>query len=255
MREVIDLSAISPSNLPAALGLVNNYVKVASMLWIRALGEPTLDGIVARKWSREVAVALRSLAGVHRRGQVLLRIDKRGKRWSARRGGYLIKVEEAKTVLQELNDEEMIAVFLEPWSPYRDLYCLASVVVAEQKKMIVEIVGPGFDTSDLVRGDLLPHKRFEISVPFESQTTRIPADLRRTHLVGPREYRRAVRQRLAKIGARLKNPSNPQEVLLHACDDGESLRKDALRYLKRTRQTLLLRHSEAYRLRAPPRRQ
>jgi hypothetical protein len=138
-------------NLGASLRLVHNYLKVASMVWIRALGEPTLDGLVVKRWSTEASRDLREFCDKHRCSEVLLRIDKHGKRWSARRGGYLIKVKEAKEVLQDLNREEMIAVFLEPWSPYRDLYCLASVIVPEEDKLLVEVVGPGFDTSDLVR--------------------------------------------------------------------------------------------------------
>ena len=245
---MIRLSSISTKNLPAALRLVRNYLKVASMVWIRALGEPTLDGIVVKRWSREASQALRGFCDRHRCSEVLLRIDKHGERWSARRGGYLIKAKEAKSVLQELNREDMIAVFLEPWSPYRDLYCLASVIIPEEDKMLVEVVGPGFDTSDLVRSDLLPHERFEFTVPLQRSSLAACAKLepRRTYVVTARDYRKAVEERLSKIGARLTNEAFPREVLECSPEQRIKLRLDGLQYLRRTRQTLLLRHSEEY---------
>jgi len=248
MREVIHLSSVSAKNLPAALRLVRNYLKVASMVWIRALGEPTLDGIVVTRWSREASRALRAFCDRHQCSEVLLRIDKHGERWSARRGGYLIKAKEAKGVLQELNREDMVAVFLEPWSPYRDLYCLASVIIPEEDKMLVEVVGPGFDTSDLVRSDLLPHERFELTVPLlrSSPAVRAKLEPRRTFVVTPQDYRRTVEERLSKIGARLTNAAFPREVLECSPEQRIKLRLDALQYLRRTRQTLLLRHAEEY---------
>jgi len=218
------------------------------MVWIRVLGEPTLDGLVVKRWSAEASRALRGFCAEHRCSEVLLRIDKHGKRWSARRGGYLIEANEARSVVQDLNREEMVAVFLEPWSPYRDLYCLASVIVPEEDRMVVEVVGPGFDTSDLLRSDLLPHERFEITVPFRRPNLAVRARLepRRTYVVTPRDYRKAVEDRLSKIGARLRSAAFPREVLEGSPEKDNGLRLEALQYLKRTRQTLLLRHAGEY---------
>jgi hypothetical protein len=248
MQEVIHLAAVSEKRLSGMLPIVRDYGKVASMLWIRALGEPTLDGIVITHWSMQASVALRIFCHSHQCRDVLLRIDKRGKRWSTRRGGYLIQVQDARNVLAELNNEDMIAVFLEPWSPYRDMYCLSSVIIPEENKGIVEVVGPGFDTSDLVRSDLLPHERFELRLsgvqPGVAVST--PCERNRTYLVAPEEYRKAVEERLRKIGARLKNAAYPKEVLECATEDSEKLRQQAAQYLKRTRQTLLLRHADKY---------
>src|SRR5258708_35010106 len=103
MHEVIHLAAVSEGNLARMLPIVRDYAKVTSMLWIRALGEPTLDGIVVKQWSPQTASALRKFCQSHRWREVLLRVDKRGKRWSTRRGGSLIKTQYARSVVARID--------------------------------------------------------------------------------------------------------------------------------------------------------
>ncbi len=52
----------------------------------------------------------------------------------------------------------MLALLLEPISPYGDQYSLAGVTVPDEGKMFIEVVGPGFDASDILRGDLQPSR-------------------------------------------------------------------------------------------------
>ena len=213
-------------------------------MWIRSLGEPTLDGIIIKRWSRKTANALRTFCARNKRAELLLRIDKHLTRWSSRRGGYIIPAGDAERIVRELSEEDMITAMLEPASPYRDLYCLACVTTPETNKLVVEVVGPGFDTSDLIRSDLLPHERFEISMVLDQPRIALDpgATPRRTYLTEPENYRKSVQERLAKIGARLRNPAFPKAV---TAEPGE-LREDAQRFLHRTRETLLLQHSQTY---------
>jgi hypothetical protein len=114
----------------------------------------------------------------------------------------------------------------------------------EANKIVVEVVGPGFDTSDVVRGDLLPHERFEVFAPLDDpgSALRNGSVPQRTYLITQESYRRSVDDRLTKIGSRLRNPAFPKEVTA----DPRELREDARSYLRRTRESLLLRHSESY---------
>jgi hypothetical protein len=242
--DFLELTSISAANLDAALTAIHGYLKFASILWIRALGEPTLNGIIIRRWSRRTAGALRTFCARNRRDEFVLRIDKHGSRWSARRGGYLIPAADSERIVQELSREGMIAAMLEPASPYRDLYCLSCITIPEQNKIIVEVLGPGFDTSDLVRSDLLPHERFEVSLPLERPHIALVASIspRRTYIITQKAYRRSFEDRLAKIGGRLRNAAFPREVTAGA----EELREDARRFLRRTRETVLLRHCARY---------
>jgi hypothetical protein len=242
--DFVELASVSAANLEEALGAVQGYSKFASMLWIRALGEPTLDGVIVTRWSQRSARALRRFCARHKCNEFLLRIDKYQSRWSAHRGGYIIPAPRARRIVRRLFSEHLMAAMLEPASPHRDLYCLTCVTVPEEGKIIVEVVGPGFDTSDLARSDLLPHERFEILTPLEGPCTPLPADLsvRRTHLIEESQYQRSVEDRLTKIGARLRNPAFPEEVI----EEPGQLREDAVRFLRRIRETVLLRHAREY---------
>jgi hypothetical protein len=242
--DFLGLRLVSRANLDQALGLVNGYLKFASILWIRSLGQPTLDGIIIRRWSAKTADAVRAFCAKNGNNELLLRIDKRGTRWSARRGGYIIPAADVEQTVRELSKLDTITAMLEPASPHRDLYCLACVILPEENKSIIEVVGPGFDTSDLVRSDLLPHERFDVSLPFEERqpAAGLRKFVKRTYVIAPDTYKKSVEDRLTKIGARLRNPAFPNEV----SGEPDKLREDALRFLHRHREDLLLLHAKRY---------
>lgn len=246
---VIDLAAVSAGSLPTALDAVAGYLKVASMLWIRALGEPTSDGIVITRWSRAASVALRDFCRRHDVDRVLLRIDKRGNRWATRRGGYILPMREVRETVLELSQEATIAVLLEPLSPYKDRYCLACVTIPSEDRIIVEVMGPGFDTSDLLRSDVPPHERFEVDVRLRKLDDGALPRFRylRTHIVSQSGYQSTVEERLAKIGSRLMNPAFPRQPLESASVDRSDLKEGAMAHLRRTRETVLLKHLYHYR--------
>lgn len=244
IQDYIELDSVSLTTLPDALFSVQGYLKFASICWIRALGEPTLDGVIVKKWSHSSQAALHAFCSRHNCQEFLLRIDKHQTRWSMRRGGYIIPASRAEAIVNELSADGMIAAMLEPASPFRDLYCLACVAIPEEEKLVVEVVGPGFDTSDMLRSDLLPHERFEISAPLERPTVALAAGLApvRVYLTTPDEYRKSFERRLVKIGANLKDPAFPRSVP----DDTEQLRKSAISYLRRSNETVLLHHASQY---------
>lgn len=243
--KVLCLRDVSERNIAEATAWLDGYTKFTSMAWIRALRQPILDGIIVKRWSQEAESALQAFCVRHNRSDVMLRVDMANQRWSKRRGGYIIPVSKARAALRELNKEGRIAAFLEPLSPYRDQYCLAAVTDERQERMTVEVVGPGFDTSDLLRSDTQPHERFDVLLP-ETTLESFAISARRTFVVTPEHYPRSVEQRLVKIGARLKNPAYPEVILGSKRVRRGRLAQDAKDFLARTRQTLLLKHLDAY---------
>jgi hypothetical protein len=242
----LDLRYVSERNLRESVRSLNGYLKFASMVWIRALRQPILDGLIVQRWSVDADRALKDFCDRHVCDEILLRFDTLNKRWSSRRGGYIIPRSKARRVVKELNSEGKIAAFLEPVSPYRDRYSLAAITDDKQETMTVEVVGPGFDASDLLRSDSLPHERFEVFVPKLSQPVRKPIFERRTYVMHSEDYKRTVEARLAKIGARLRNPAYPRAVIDSAGVQPTRLAEEAMEYLKRTKQVALLNHLEEY---------
>jgi hypothetical protein len=218
------------------------------MLWMHAMGIPVLSGVIVPKWSEESARAIHDFCHKKELSELLLRIDKPRQRWTARRGGYLLPISEAKAAVRELTREGMIAMFLEPASPYCNRYALGALAIPDDGKIVVEVVGPGFDASDILRSDLQPHERFEVPLSpsgYRAQTLESRRG-HRTYLISSAAYRESVARRLAKIGARLESPAFPDTVLNSPKVDRSELVSKARKYLDASRQDSLLRHRTAY---------
>ncbi|HTZ73137.1 MAG TPA: hypothetical protein VMB47_04395 [Candidatus Aquilonibacter sp.] len=181
---------------------------------------------------------------------LLLRIEKPGQRWIRRRGGYTIPLAGVHTAVESLAREGILAQLLEPVSPYMDFYSLASVGELATGKIDVEVVGPGFDASDILRGDVTPHERFEIFGGTEPNRfgKYSGRQMRQSLLIDGKAYQASARRRLAKVGARLRNAPFP-EIELRTSEgaaDSEQLVKEGVKYLERSGQTLLLDHLKEY---------
>jgi hypothetical protein len=244
----LEIATVSRANLLSSLESVRGCLKTTSMLWMHALGLPVLSGVVVSDWSKASANAVRRFSRQCRFSRFLLRIDKRDQRWTRRRGGYLLTLADVPAMIKELRREGMIAALLEPASPYADQYSLAGVTAPDQEKLIIEVVGPGFDASDLLRGDLQAHERWEATLGPIMPRVRSsdPLSCHRINLAPQDQYAGSVQRRLAKIGARLKNPAFPDAVLQGSAADSARLVAEAIAFLKATRQATLLKHAETY---------
>lgn len=238
---------VTAMNLLQALEQVRGCLKTTSMLWLRVLGIPVLSGVVVDAWSREASAVVRRFVGRNHFSELLLRIDKRNDRWTLRRGGYLIRLPDIPAAVEELKREEMLALLLEPASPYRDEYSLAGVSIPEQEKLIIEVVGPGFDASDILRGDLQPHERWEARLNLIGSADQSGGgDLIKVAQLTREQYVETVRLRLAKTGARRANPAFPDTGMGSCNAKLDELIQKGISFLKERRETLLLRHAEAY---------
>jgi hypothetical protein len=147
-----------------------------------------------------------------------------------------------------LRKEGTIAVLLEPASPYADQYSMAGVAVPEQQKIIVEIVGPGFDASDILRGDIQAHERWELALTSALLGRGSDAADRaeRIHLSTSEEYEKSIQERLAKIGARINNPAFPDAVLKAHGVNMARLSEAGADFLRKTHQMALLKNAKVY---------
>jgi hypothetical protein len=244
----IETSGVGRGNLADFLKILPGCWKCASLLWLRSNSFPVLPGLILNGWGRETEAALSKFCQERNFSELLLRIEKPGQRWTRRRGGYTIPISAARGVVEDLAKEGMLSLLLEPASPYSDLYSLTSVCDLATRKVDVEIVGPGFDASDILRSDTTPHERFEISV--EIGVSGLPKhqqpSVKRVHSISPEAYQASAQRRLAKIGARLRNPSFPEEEMQSTSNSPSELSKQAVKYLQKTGQTCLLEHLTSY---------
>jgi len=205
---VLETSGVTRENLGSALSMVEGCWKSSSLLWMQANGFPVLPGLILGGWTQASQEAVDGFCRGRNVSGLLVRIEKPGQRWTRRRGGYIISADRARELVEELRREGMIALLLEPASPYMDLFSLTSVSDLDTGKVEAEVVGHGFDASDILRGDITPHERFEISFDPGRAQSKLSTKFRakRTFIIKPETYRASVQRRLIKIGARLRSP-------------------------------------------------
>lgn len=249
MPILIETQAVSVGNLERFLDKVEDCWKCASLLWMQANNFPVLAGLIVDGWTRESESAISQFCRTRGFSELLVRLEKRGQRWTLRRGGYTIPLSEVRHQVEELAANGLIAILLEPVSPYSDVFSLSSVYDLGTGNVDVEVVGGGFDASDLLRADSVPHERFQVNLGSSEQGP-IASSFRakRLHVVRTDDYRAAVQRRLVKIGARLRNPSFPNSVIETNVSDADRkhLVEEAARFLRASGQTTLLDHSEEY---------
>ena len=248
---IVETRRADRASLGHSLDLLQGCWKSSSLLWMQVNGFPVLTGLIFSEWNSTAEKAVSRFCQDNGFSELLVRIEKPGQRWMRRRGGYTIPVSQAQRQVEELAAEEMLTILLEPASPYADSYSVTSVCDLRTGKLDLEIVGPGFDASDLLRADIPPHERFEslLRVAGPDAPTAFPPPHRtRVHLIGPDDYAASVQRRLAKIGARLRNPSFPDtsKDVQSADSEQKRLAEDGADFLRRSGETLLLDHSEKY---------
>ncbi len=244
----LEIAMVTRKSLLPALDSVRGCLKATSMLWMHTLGVNVLPGIVVNGWSKRSAAAVGKFCRGNRFSELLLRIDKPYERWSRRRGGFLIDISRVSATVKELRSEGRIAILLEPASPYSDEYSLTGVTIPETNSLVAEVVGPGFDTSDILRGDIEPHERWQLKLERTapgSARASIPRS-ERTFLTTPEGYVASFHRRLEKVGARIKDPSFPDSVIKSSEPNLEELSEKGEAFLKDTRQTALLKHARSY---------
>ena len=245
----IEIGNSSRGKLSGFLEQLPGCWKCSSILWMRSNGLPVLDGLILGGWNVGAEKSVVRLSRERGFSELLVRIEAPGKRWTVRRGGYTIPLTGVQQQVEQLTSAGFLTILLEPASPYSDMFSLTSVCEADTGRIDIEVVGPGFDASDTLRSDLLPHERYEVRSNNQFQMPLDASKLQstRTYLIDEGRYMTSVRQRLAKIGARLRDPAFPDELIKSSSAGAqEELASEATRYLRESGNTTLLAHSDHY---------
>ncbi|MDX6584616.1 MAG: hypothetical protein QOI10_3800 [Solirubrobacterales bacterium] len=212
--------------------------KLRSWLHLHQFGVPTLRGIVVDGWSREEEQAVRDFGDSMGTGELLLRSDRVAEMGKYPRGGSIVSLAELPGVVVGHIRDGRVVFLLEPVSPFSDLYSVNSASWPSDEFIIHEIVGPGFDASDLKRGDDSPHERYVLT---KSRYGPIPPQRLEHYVIGSDAYRSSWMRRAAKVGQMLLDGGfRPASV-------GASLQEVAAEGLSAMDEVLLLEHRDSYR--------
>jgi hypothetical protein len=124
----------------------------------------------------------------------------------------------------------IVAVY-EPADPFFNSYNV-NVLFESATDVWAEVLGPGFDASDLQRGDLSPHEVFSISLTPKGVIT----EIQRVHRVDQPEYETSKQLRWQKMRRKLEQSPTPR--LARAIRSDLKLPQKLERHLKTLRSPL-----------------
>jgi hypothetical protein len=130
----------------------------------------------------------------------LIRHDKQLEAPPHPRGGFLVGEELLTETIQFFFDLDRIVGIYEPADPLLNMHNM-NFLFESEREACVEVVGPGFDASDLQRGDLSPHETFSVSISPGGAVS----ELKLLRRVDERAYQESVILRKDKIRKKLES--------------------------------------------------
>ena len=176
----------------------------------------------------DLHIFLRSLGAA----SALIRHDMRDEKPPYPRGGFLVPESLLHDVVGFFFRQNRIVAVYEPVDPLLNSYNL-NLLFETPTKVWVEVLGPGFDASDLQRGDLSPHEVFSISLTANGAVTQI----QRIRRVDQPEYEQSKQLRWQKILRKLEQSPTPE--LAYAIRSDLKLPESLEEHLRTVRSPLL----------------
>jgi hypothetical protein len=161
-------------------------------------------------------------------------------------GGYTVTTSEIDSELEWYTSHGRILLLLEPCSPLENSYNV-SALFENDAVAVLEIVGPGFDASDLQRGHLSPHERIRLDLTKtfgkrRATETGLESSIIERTLIDDQAYQDSVRYRLCKVYRKLRL----REKYFTGEIYDQELERKATAWLAETKMTTLLEHSTGY---------
>lgn len=147
-----------PEGVATALQDLRGFWKLWSGCLLARSGLSTLPGAVITE-----PEAGKLLLSEFESATFLVRHDKRSESPPHPRGGFLVGRDLLQKTAEFFFGLGRIVAIYEPADPLLNMHNMNFLFESEQE-VTVEVVGPGFDASDLQRGDLSPHETFSIRV-------------------------------------------------------------------------------------------
>jgi len=241
---IVDIAQQTTKSVASLLREFAGFNKLESILLFKALSLPTLDAIVLTDFNNETFEVLRDR---YPNKSFIIRTDKREEAKDLPRGGYKSSTENLDLYLPKLIEDGRIIILLAmPLSRYDHIYSMN--LLFDYSKIKIEIVGKGFDMSDLNRGDVSPHEILEIPLNYNYKHDLwdiydfMPLNIIsfRRFLISQEDYRKSVKRRLCKIGKGLtKGEKNDKLPIEEAIISARS-------YLEAQGKTIILEDNEDY---------
>jgi len=194
-----ELDAVADSLLPRdatsaqdAMPAFWQYRKVQGMLECSALSLPTLPGIFVDPSVASADDAAAAARCIDPRSW-LVRHDRARENGRYHQGGYVVDEKALPSELAWYASLGRVVVLLAPADPLDNLWS-AAATVSSDGAALAEIVGPGFDASDLNRGNVSPMEWHHFQLNADGD-----ARLVRSEVASNTDYARAKAVRIRKV--------------------------------------------------------
>jgi len=135
---------------------------------------------------------------------VLVRHDKCPEAPPYPRGGFLASKSLLNEVMEYFFSLGRIVAFYEPADPLLNGHNI-NLLFENDREIRVEIVGPGFDMSDIKRGDLSPHESFFMRLSADGYIS----EMKLVQRISESAYASSLSERKAKIKEKLYSAPEP----------------------------------------------
>jgi len=188
-------------NLNLALSDLTDYKKFHSILRLRLSAFPILGGLIVTSWDDDTNREIHAFCYYHSIDHILIRHDTIKDTGHSPMGGYTVALQNIEREVKAFLTMGRIVFLLFPSSPFNNLYSLNSLFI-NSTDIVIEVVGPGFDASDLQRGKITPHEIFQLNRNAlihgaEGEVERALSN--RIKLVSESEYSKSILQRLDTV--------------------------------------------------------
>jgi hypothetical protein len=197
------------SDVPAELTRLTDYVsihrkyaaykKVMSLARLAAMDLPVLKGFVTRTISDDLLEYLKYWMREREMERLTVRFDSSQPDEFKNRITFTPTLEGLRQMRYLMHDE-VIAVIIEESGPSQQSYGVLTAF--SEDYLICEVVGPGFDVDDLLRGEISPHERFVFrrKDKYDDNYRELgPRDLVQHSVIARESYLRSVEYRYSKI--------------------------------------------------------
>jgi hypothetical protein len=186
-------------DIAAAITDLKGFWKLWSACLLQSVSLPTLRGIIFTHAYGGLRDDLRRFLRKIGATSALIRQDMRDEKPPYPRGGFVVPESLLNDVLEFFFRQNRIVALYEPADPLLNSYNL-NLLFESTTDVWAEVLGPGFDASDLQRGDLSPHEVFSIAVSTDGEVVRSHCVRR----VDEKEYEESREFRKQKIRRKLK---------------------------------------------------
>ena len=194
----IPLTNLTHQDFEKTIRKLENFWKAKSIALLDRFGLHTLSAVAITSWDEKIKQKLVNFCKVNDWNSVVIRTDKKketGK--DIPRGGYLVKISQLDNEIQKYLQNGRIVMILEPRDRYKNLYGVNILYDSkEPENLYLEVVGPGFEVSNLNRGDIIPHERLMVKLKEKL----IILD---RNIISGSSYRESVDLRYQQIGKRI----------------------------------------------------